>query len=132
MRGMLKKKTLTLVFLLVFLPLVGCHPSPAPPNEAPIITSVPITTATVGEAYIYDVEATDPDGDVLTYSLTVKPGRMTINSSTGKIVWFPESTGSYDVTVKVSDRKLSDTQSFTIIVKTVGLTRIEVSPDVRI
>ncbi|MBA7581851.1 hypothetical protein ES708_23762 [subsurface metagenome] len=116
MKGMLKKKTLTLVFLLVFLPLVGCHPSPAPANEAPIITSVPITTATVGEAYVHDVEATDPDGNVLTYSLTVKPSRMTINFSTGKVIWFPKSTGSYDVTVQVSDGKLSDTQSFTITV----------------
>jgi len=113
---MLNKRILVLIFLLVFLTLVGCHPSPAPPNEAPIITSAPIITATVGEAYVYDVEATDPDGNVLTYSLTVKPGRMTINSSTGKIVWFPGTTGSYDVTVKVSDGKLSDTQSFTIIV----------------
>ena len=129
---MLNKRILVLMFLLVFIPLVGCHPSPAPPNEAPIITSVPITTATVGEAYIYDAEATDPDGDVLTYSLTVKPGRMTLNSSTGKIIWFPESTGSYDVTVKISDGKKSDTQSFTITVKAVGLTRIEVSPEVRI
>lgn len=116
MKGMLNKKILALMFLLMFLPLVGCHSSPAPPNEAPIITSAPITTATVGEAYVYDVEATDPDGNVLTYSLTVKPSRMTINFSTGKVIWFPETTGSYDVTVKVSDGKLSDTQSFTITV----------------
>ncbi len=115
MKGILNKKTLTLIFLLLFLPLlVGCHSSPVPPNEAPIITSVPITTATVGEAYVYNVEATDPDGNVLTYSLTVKPSRMTINFSTGKVIWFPKSTGSYDVAVKVSDGKLSDTQSFTI------------------
>lgn len=115
----MKKNTriLTLMFLMSFLTLlVGCHPSPAPPNEAPIIASVPITTATVGEAYVYDVEATDPNGDVLTYSLTVKPSRMTINSSAGKIIWFPGTTGSYDVTVKVSDGKLSDTQSFTITI----------------
>jgi len=111
---MLNKRILVLIFLLVFLPLVGCFPGPS--NETPIITSVPITTATVGEAYTYDVNATDPDDDTLTYSLTVKPTGMIINSATGLIEWTPAAEGDYDVVVKVSDGTLDITQSFTIVV----------------
>ena len=86
-------------------------------NQAPIITSTPITTAIVGLLYTYDVDATDPDGDILTYSfysIYTKPNGMTINSTTGVISWTPNTTGDYDVTVQVSDGYLIDTQSFTI------------------
>jgi len=85
-------------------------------NHPPQITSTPVTSATVGEAYTYDVAATDPDGDTLTYSLLAAPTGMTINSSTGLINWIPTAAGSFGVTVKVSDGELSDSQSFTIVV----------------
>jgi len=39
---------------------------------------------------------------------------MAINPTTGVISWTPTSTGSFEVTVEVSDGKLSDTQSFII------------------
>jgi len=109
-------KILTLISLFLFLPLlVGCKPPMI--NQSPIITSIPITTATVDLLYTYDVDATDPDGDTLTYSLTTSPTGMTIPSTTGLINWTPTSTGYYDVTVEVSDNGspvLSTTQSFTI------------------
>ena len=114
MKKILNKKILTLISLFLLLPLlVGCFSDP-PTNQSPTITSTPITTATVGAAYTYDVNATDPDGDTLTYSLTTKPTGMTINSTTGLINWTPTSTGDYEVTVRVSDGSLFDTQSFTI------------------
>ena len=113
---MLNKRFLVLIFLLVFLPLVGCLPSPVPSNQAPIIISIPITAVTVGETYVYNVEATDPDGDILTYSLITKPMGMTINPATGLIGWPPKAEGNYVVVVKVSDGALDITQSFTIVV----------------
>jgi len=109
---MLNKRILVLMFLVVFLPLVGCLPGPT--NQAPILTSDPITTATVGVEYTYDVNATDPDGDTLTYSLATKPSGMTINSATGLIWWTPTVKGDYPIIVKVSDGALSITQPFTI------------------
>ncbi|GAJ24958.1 unnamed protein product, partial [marine sediment metagenome] len=74
---------LMVVAMASFL-FVGCLF--APPNQTPIITSDPITTAIVGVIYTYDVEATDPDDDVLTYSLTVMPSGMTIGVDTGLII----------------------------------------------
>ncbi len=89
-------------------------------NDAPVITSAPVTTATVGALYTYDVNAADPDiGDKLTYSLTIKPTGMTIDASTGLIQWKPAKVGDNKVVVKVADSYSPpelDTQSFTITV----------------
>ncbi|MBW8307099.1 MAG: putative Ig domain-containing protein [Thiobacillus sp.] len=96
--------------MLAFLEVTG-----GATNAAPSITSTAITTATVGQPYGYDVNATDPDaGDVLTYSLDVFPAGMTINGTTGLISWTPGAAGPSNVTVQVSDGSLSDTQSFVI------------------
>jgi len=89
-------------------------------NDAPAINSAPVTTATAGTLYTYDVNAIDPDlTDTLTYSLTTKPADMTINSATGLIQWKPAQAGENNVIVKVADSNsipTTDTQSFTITV----------------
>ena len=86
----------------------------------PVITSSPVTTATVGLLYTYDVEAMDTDiSHVLTYSLDpVPPSGMAIDPTTGLIQWTPTmpQAGPNDVTVRVTDNiGLFDTQSFTIV-----------------
>jgi len=86
-------------------------------SHAPVITSTAVISAAKDELYSYDVNATDADGDTLVYSLTIKPIGMTINSSNGLINWTPTTSGNYNVTVKVSDGGLFDTQSFTITVE---------------
>ena len=119
-----KKLLLTLsVFFIAFL-FTGCFPF----NSSPIIESTPATTTKEGAVYTYDVEATDPNGDTLTYSLTNSPTGMTINSTTGVITWTPAAAGSFDVTVEVSDGSKSATQSFTITVDETLLTSIVVLP----
>jgi len=119
-----KKLLLTLsTFLIAFL-FTGCFLF----NSSPVIESDPVTTAKEGATYTYDVEATDPNEDALTYSLTVSPTGMTINSTTGVITWTPVAAGSFEVTVEVSDGSKSETQSFTIIVDVTLLTSIEVLP----
>ncbi|MBU4473523.1 MAG: putative Ig domain-containing protein [Candidatus Omnitrophica bacterium] len=116
MEKIINKKVLILLSLLLFLTLFsGCFLFP-PTNQAPTITSTQITTATVDELYTYDVDATDLDGDTLTYSLTTNPSGMTIDSTSGLINWTPTSAqiGDHNVTVEVSDGKKSATQSFVI------------------
>ncbi len=92
-------------------------------NDAPRFTSAPVTTATAGALYTYDVDAADPDvGETLTYSLTTKPADMTIHSATGLIQWKPTQIGANEVVVKVADSNnipALDTQSFTITVNPV-------------
>jgi hypothetical protein len=88
-------------------------------NAPPTITSTPVTTASDGVLYSYDVEATDPDGDTLTYSLDVAPAGMSIDPASGLIQWTPAATqvGGNAVTVRASDPDgLFDTQSYTVTV----------------
>ena len=118
---------LSVVAMASFL-FVGClNGTVTPPvNNAPAITSTAVTSATVGEAYTYDVDATDPDeGDVLTYSLNAAPTGMAIVPTTGVISWTPAAAGTFSVSVSVSDGELSDTQSFDLTVS-----EAEVIPEV--
>ncbi len=88
-------------------------------NDPPSITSTPPTEATEGGAYSYDADATDPNGDVLTWSLDLAPLGMIIDSSSGVVNWTPDGTqsGSHDVIVRVADDELgADTQAFVITV----------------
>jgi len=86
-------------------------------NASPIITSTPIVTGTLLQAYSYLVTATDANNDPLTYSLAVFPEGMTINASSGAIAWTPPGTGTLNVTVQVSDGKGGTaTQAFIVTV----------------
>ena len=96
-------------------------------NGAPVITSTPATNAIAREIYNYNVDATDPDGDTLTYSLTTAPTGMSISSSSGLITWTPEESqvGMHNVSVQVSDNNLTDSQSFNISVAAAKKLRIK-------
>jgi hypothetical protein len=114
---MLNKRILVLVsLLLISFLLVGCGliTPPVIINQAPVITSDPVKTATVRVEYTYDVEAIDDD--TLTYSLVTKPDGMTINPATGLIKWTPVKVqiGDNSVKVEVSDRVESVFQPFTV------------------
>lgn len=91
-------------------------------NDAPAITSRPVTTTRAWASYTYEIGARDPDvADKLTYWLTTKPEGMTIDPATGLIEWRPTSAqaGTYDVLVRVTDSNsipAFDTQAFTVTV----------------
>ena len=74
-------------------------------NRAPIVETVPVVEASAGRPYRYDVEATDPDGDPLSYQLVTGPEGMTIDPATGAIAWTPgeDVLGNHAVTVRVED-----------------------------
>ena len=87
-------------------------------SAAPKITSAAVLTGVVGQTYSYNVDATDANGDTLTYSLVAPiPAGMTINSSTGLIRWTPTVRGTFGVTVRATDPggKFA-IQSFTVTV----------------
>jgi RHS repeat-associated protein len=87
-------------------------------NQPPHITSTPTTTVTAGTTYRYDVQAADPDGDALTYSLTAPPTGMTIDAM-GRITWSPAiaDIGTHHVVLTVTDPVgASATQPFDVSV----------------
>ncbi|MDR0274777.1 MAG: putative Ig domain-containing protein, partial [Burkholderiaceae bacterium] len=82
-------------------------------NRDPVITSVPVPSGTVGAPYTYQVAASDPDGDFLTYKMTGAPATLTI-SDTGLISGTPAAVGTYTVVVTVSDGQVNVTQTWTL------------------
>jgi VCBS repeat-containing protein len=93
-------------------------------NDAPVISSSAVTTATEDSAYSYDMDVTDSDGPSATFSLTVSPAGMTIDPASGVISWTPGEGGAAiwneNVTVEVTDGTDTDTQSFSIAVTPVN------------
>ncbi|BCL38132.1 putative Ig domain-containing protein [Nostoc sp. MS1] len=73
------------------------------PNRLPTITSVPRTSARPSTPYFYEIIASDPDGDSLTYTLTTKPEGLTIKDNV--ITWNPQpqQSGANNVKLRVSD-----------------------------
>lgn len=81
------------------------------------IASSPVTTATVGVAYAYQVTASSASGT--TFSLDVAPAGMTVDAQAGLIAWTPTSAqvGTQAVTVRATNTSnQTATQSYTVSV----------------
>ena len=77
---------------------------PLPPNNAPVIqsfTGVPSSLNNPGETITFNVSATDPDGDSLTY--TINFGDGTANGSGSQVVHTYAEQGTYTATATVND-----------------------------
>jgi|GEM_PF-998876 len=75
-------------------------------NRGPVITTVPPLIGTVAQTYSYSAKATDADaGDVLNWSLQEAPAGMSINPTTGLLLWTPTEVqvGVHTVTISVRD-----------------------------
>jgi lysophospholipase L1-like esterase len=83
-------------------------------SVAPTITSPPVTMATVGQAYSYDVAATGAPAP--TYALLTAPPGMTVDVASGVIAWTPTAAGTFAVTVQASNSTGATSQQFTITV----------------
>ncbi|ACH40055.1 dystroglycan-type cadherin-like domain repeat protein [Citrifermentans bemidjiense Bem] len=86
------------------------------PIRPPTIASIPAAKVIAGIDFSYPVAATDPQGQTLTYGITGNPPGMTI-SSTGLISWPKTVTGTYTITVSVTNTSiLSAATSFVLTV----------------
>ncbi len=87
-------------------------------NTAPEITSDPIVSATSGVEYVYQITASDADGDVLEYSLQVAPVGMDIDATTGEIFWTPTvgQTGLFEISAQVFDGVDYVSQNWNLVV----------------
>ncbi|MFH1133676.1 MAG: cadherin-like domain-containing protein [Nanoarchaeota archaeon] len=72
-------------------------------EDGPTFTSTPVTHGFTGQAYRYDADATDGDGDTLHFSLAQYPEGMSIDTVSGLITWTPSSTGTFGVLVRADD-----------------------------
>jgi hypothetical protein len=83
-------------------------------NRRPEILSAP--TAPRGYKFTYAVQAADPDGDALRYSLEKSPPGMMIDADTGLIEWQVPNpfSESFQVLVHVSDGEDFTSQEFAL------------------
>ncbi len=91
------------------------------PNRVPNFTTEALPDVAPGRTYVYDSEAVDPDGDILSYQLLTGPTGLSINQNTGLVSWTPtmQQVGNHDVILEASDGCGGNTtQRFTISVRT--------------
>ena len=81
-------------------------------NYPPLILSTPINVTSLGEQYVYQVEAEDENN--LSYTL-IGPPSMVIDQ-TGLITWNANSPGAHQVSIAVSDGELLAYQNYTLTV----------------
>ncbi len=83
-------------------------------NHVPTITSTAPAEVVAGSEFTYQVVSTDADLDPLQFELSTAPGGATIDAF-GGIRWTPDTLGSFDFVVRVSDPRGGQAmQSFSI------------------
>jgi hypothetical protein len=106
---MYEKLAKMLILSLMLAGATGCSDDdPAnpvsPSNHNPLVSRVAVVPSTVsaGEQAIVSCEASDPDGDALSYSWSSSAGQI---SGSGSIVTWtaPQITGDYSISCTVSD-----------------------------
>jgi uncharacterized repeat protein (TIGR03803 family) len=87
-------------------------------NDAPVLAAIGSKSVAKGKALAFTASATDPDaGQTKTFSLVSPPAGASIGSTTGNFSWTPTTTGTFSITVKVTDNGspvLSDTETITV------------------
>lgn len=90
-------------------------------NRFPVFVSLPVLRAVVGRRYTYDMDATDPNDDPLTYSLVVYPPWLSVDPASGLIAGIvpAEVRTSLTLMVRVDDERGGfDKQTYTVQVLT--------------
>lgn len=95
-------------------------PGTGGPNRAPTISGSPPTQVAAGSPYSFTPQASDPDGDSVTFSVQNRPSWASFNSTTGRLSGTPSSgdIGTYaNVSISVSDGSLgANLSAFTVTV----------------
>ena len=89
-------------------------------NKPPVFTQPANQTTTVNASVSLALSASDPEGKALTFTASGLPPGLSINSASRLISGIPNTVGSYQVTVTVSDGAASASRSFAWAIVTVA------------
>ncbi|MDD3631911.1 MAG: Ig domain-containing protein, partial [Atribacterota bacterium] len=129
----MKKRTvyfsIIIGILLTSFLISGCV-LPFMGNEPVTIVSKPKLEAVVGVPYKYQLDIEDDSKTKVIFTLPVYPEGMTMDASTGLLMWTPtqEQIGKHDVIIRVNDGWFKDEQEFTITVSPIQLKSLTVKP----
>lgn len=88
-----------------------------PINDPPVLMGLPTTLEVPdGEAFSFELEASDKDGDTLEFSVEGLPVQASLEGN--RLSWTPsyKKAGEYVFNVEVSDGELSDSGELTVVV----------------
>ncbi len=94
-----------------------------PVNDAPVVATIADSSAVVSEAFTVQATATDPENDVLTWTVTATgdailstDAQPTVDAE-GNVSWTPARDGNAELTVRATDSSgLFDEQAFDLSV----------------
>ena len=91
-------------------------------NQTPVLAPIGNMSVNEGQSLSFTISATDPDGNILTYSATGLPSGASFNASTRTFSWTPKynQAGNYNVSFSVSDGALTDSEAIIITVTNVN------------
>jgi len=89
-------------------------------NQAPVLQEIGNKSVNENSTLTFDVNATDLDGDAITYSVQTLPSGATFSNQT--FSWMPSynQAGSYQITFIASDGNSQDSETITITVNNVN------------
>ncbi|MCZ6711766.1 MAG: putative Ig domain-containing protein [Gammaproteobacteria bacterium] len=99
-------------------------------NNAPVIQGAPLNAVKIGESYEFLPQASDADGDPLTFSIQNRPVWAQFDSGTGRLSGIPTlgNEGEYaNIRITVSDGTDTSSIAFAITVTTVGSASVTLS-----
>ena len=73
------------------------------PNLAPVWDVAEDVRVRAGKAVTFQVKATDPEGDAVTYVAKSKPAGATFDPATRTFAWTPQASGDYEVVFEAAD-----------------------------
>jgi hypothetical protein len=79
-------------------------------NQKPTVSGEPPTSIRAGQAYEFTPQASDPDGDALTFRVANKPSWASFDKATGRLWGTPQDADvgiNVDIRIAVSDGKQS-------------------------
>lgn len=91
-------------------------------NGPPVFDPIGDKSVNEGEPLMFSISATDPDGDVLTYSAANLPIGASFSPNTQTFDWTPgyDQAGSYPVTFQVNDGIVTVSETVTLTVSNVN------------
>lgn len=84
-------------------------------NDPPLVSSSPVNFARINREYRYQIQAVDPEGQTLAYTLLSRPTDMTL-SDAGLLLWTPTEEILSPISMRISDGVNSVIQSWDVLV----------------
>ena len=99
-------------------------------NSSPVLTGFPGNSVTIGELYSFQPDASDPDGDALSFGIQNKPAWANFDTTNAQFSGVPllGDEGAYrDITITASDGTDTSSLAFSVTVTSIGSASVTLS-----